>query len=223
MTLGFHKHCYATFLPVTESMWFWIVLALMKKQNWILAPKNFLLDILNTSLVLPMQSGHRCYSEWHLHQPLMNMPLVLFVEDRIVSFKFGPFAAKWCAWYKTKHTKAKTQHKESELLCRMRQQESWLPFLLCSYAKAQWTAPDLKFQVTRAAAKLGASLPVSAFSSPAEVQIYWKGRTLIMGERKRMGRTGFRSPDKQTLRREVDPQLALILKVVRSHLRKGGI
>lgn len=31
------------------------------------------------------------------------------------------------------------------------------------------------------------------------------------------------NPDREELRRGVDPQLALILKVIRSHLRKGGI
>lgn len=62
MTLRFHQHCDATFLPVTESMWFWMVLAFNEKTKLNFSayevPFRHVEYKPRSSL---MQSGHRCH------------------------------------------------------------------------------------------------------------------------------------------------------------------
>lgn len=54
MMLRLQKHYYAMFLPVAEPVWLWTVHCINENKTKLnLRAKNFLLDILNESPVLP--------------------------------------------------------------------------------------------------------------------------------------------------------------------------
>lgn len=62
MTLRFHQHCDATFLPVTESMWFGIVLAFNEKTKLNFSAYEFpFRHVEHEPRSSLMQSGHRCH------------------------------------------------------------------------------------------------------------------------------------------------------------------
>lgn len=174
--------------------------------------------------------------EQHLHLTLNNYPTNAYSQKRDCRlWSLVPLLLSNVPDIKQNETKQKprTKHKGWDLLCWLWGNRT-LDFLPCFVVtQAQWTAPDLNISSCQGCCKAGCLITSECFFILCRRYRHTEKDTLIVGGRERMGdrKHVFHSweglalgnPDREELRRGVDPQLALILKVIRSHLRKGGI